>query len=54
MREWLISHPQVVGVVVAACAAWVALSAFDAGRAIGAAGGLDADLGRLRSEALGG
>lgn len=54
MRDWLIKHPDVVGFVFAACAAFVVSCAFDAGRVVESARALSGDLDRMRSEALGG
>lgn len=54
MREWITRHPNLIGVALGAWAAWVAIEAFEAGRQVGAAHALGADLDRLASESLGG
>lgn len=54
MREWMIRHPDAVGAVLALAGAWLAVMAYDYGRAIGGARALASETARLRSEALGG
>lgn len=54
MREWLIRHPNLIAIALAAWAAWVAIEAFEAGRELGAVEVARGELDRIASEALGG
>jgi len=50
MREYILTHPHVVGLVLAGLSAWATWNAFQAGRAAGLLG----ESARVASEALGG
>jgi hypothetical protein len=54
MREWIIRHPDLVGVFLAGIAAWTAFEIYDAGRIIGTVRAFQGERDFAASRALGG